>query len=65
MRETLAAESTRIRADFRVTSHVHVQCIRATELSTAYIASKIVDVIMNFGMVFHLMFRLESNKSKE
>lgn len=65
MWKALAAVSARIRADFCVASHMDIQCIRATEFPTAYIASEIVDVIMNLGMVFHLMFCLESNKSKE
>lgn len=65
MRKTFIAISAFVWAWFSMASHVYVQCIRTTEFPVANFTGEIVNVIMNFGMIFHLRFSFKSNEFKE
>lgn len=60
MAKLFATKAASIRTLICVAPHVHIQCVRSSECSTANFARMRSDVIMVFAVIFHLWFGFES-----
>lgn len=65
MAKTFSAKSACVRAIESVTSHMYAQCVWTSEFPAAYRTFVFVDIIVNNGMVVHLVFGFESTIEKD